>query len=52
MHCRKTCFATRTQHQWNQLQDFVKMAKTSEGFRKAYRSSKELPDQEEYLKNW
>ena len=50
--CRKTCFATRTHHHWNRLPDYVKMSKTSKGFKKSYRTWKELADQEEYLKCW
>ena len=42
---RKTCFVTRTQLQLNRLPDYIKMSKT-------YRTWKELPDQEEYLKSW
>ena len=49
--CRKTCFATRTQLHWNRLPNYVKMTKTSKGFRKTYITWKELPDQKEYLKS-
>ena len=51
-HRRKASFAARIQRKWNQVLDQVKMTKTSKGFRKTYRSTKDLPDQDEYLRNW
>ena len=39
---RKTCFGSRIQDPWNDLEDHVELAKTPKAFRMAYKKSKNL----------